>query len=193
MSAGFRLKERGHHDKLFHTKTIVRDRVCALMIDHWSSINVASIEMVDKLGLLKMPHPQTYYQVGVQMSSPSHTRPRYNLLWVNFLERFAATLFQCTWSHVICFWGNHGTMNKEQFPSSITQISTINMLDVVGWNILCCPWMCHCSQLGEMRGYKYSENFHEFLRCSAEIYFRTATSPNLTFLKLELHLGTKTK
>jgi hypothetical protein len=39
----------------------------------------------------------------------------------------------------------------------------------------------------------YSENFHEFLRCSAEICFRTATSPNLTFLKLEVLLGTKTK
>jgi hypothetical protein len=40
---------------------------------------------------------------------------------------------------------------------------------------------------------RYSENSHEFLRCSAEIYFRTATSPNLTFLKLEVLLGTKNK
>jgi hypothetical protein len=37
----------------------------------------------------------------------------------------------------------------------------------------------------------YSENFHEFLPCSIEICFRTATSPNLTFLKLEVLLGTK--
>jgi hypothetical protein len=37
----------------------------------------------------------------------------------------------------------------------------------------------------------YSENFHEFLRCSTEICFRTATSPNLIFLKLEVLLGTK--
>jgi hypothetical protein len=40
---------------------------------------------------------------------------------------------------------------------------------------------------------RYSENFHEFLRCSTEIYFRTATSPNLTSLKLEVLLGTKMK
>jgi hypothetical protein len=38
---------------------------------------------------------------------------------------------------------------------------------------------------------RYPENFHEFLRCSTEIYFRTATSPNLTSLKLEVSLGTK--
>jgi hypothetical protein len=43
------------------------------------------------------------------------------------------------------------------------------------------------------RSKKYSENFHEFLRCSKEICFRTATSPNLTFLKLEVLLGTKMK
>jgi hypothetical protein len=41
------------------------------------------------------------------------------------------------------------------------------------------------------RSKRYSENFHEFLRCSAEIYFRTTTSPNLTFLKLEILLGRK--
>jgi hypothetical protein len=61
MSASFRLEERGSHDKLFHTKAVVRDRVCALTTDHWSSINVASIEMVEKLGLPRTPHPQAYY------------------------------------------------------------------------------------------------------------------------------------
>jgi hypothetical protein len=40
------------------------------------------------------------------------------------------------------------------------------------------------------RSKRHSENFHEFLWCSAEICFRTATSPNLTFLQLEV-LGTK--
>jgi hypothetical protein len=40
------------------------------------------------------------------------------------------------------------------------------------------------------RSKRYSENFHEFLRCSTEICFRTATSPNLTSLKLEVSLGT---
>jgi hypothetical protein len=43
------------------------------------------------------------------------------------------------------------------------------------------------------RSKRYSENFHEFLWCSTEIYFRTTTSPNLTSLKLEASLGTKTK
>jgi hypothetical protein len=43
------------------------------------------------------------------------------------------------------------------------------------------------------RSKRYSENFHELIRCSAEIYFRIATSPNLTSLKLEVLLGTKTK
>jgi hypothetical protein len=43
------------------------------------------------------------------------------------------------------------------------------------------------------RSKRYSENFYEFLRCSAEICFRTATSPNLTSLKLEVLLGTTTR
>jgi hypothetical protein len=40
------------------------------------------------------------------------------------------------------------------------------------------------------RSKRYSENFHEFLWCSAKIFFRTATFPNLTSLKLEILLGT---
>jgi hypothetical protein len=48
-----------------------------------------------------------------------------------------------------------------------------------------------CSR--NFRSKRYSENFHEFLRCSAEICFRTVTSPNLTSLKLEVLLGTTTK
>jgi hypothetical protein len=43
------------------------------------------------------------------------------------------------------------------------------------------------------RSKRYSENFHEFLRCSTKIYFRTATSSNLTSLKLEASLGTTKK
>jgi hypothetical protein len=48
-------------------------------------------------------------------------------------------------------------------------------------------WGIFTRNLGSKR---YSENFHEFLRCSAEICFRTATSPNLTAFKLEVLLGT---
>jgi hypothetical protein len=51
-------------------------------------------------------------------------------------------------------------------------------------------WVMHTRNC---RSKRYSENFHEFLWCSTEIYFRTATSPNLTFLKLEVLLGRKTK
>jgi hypothetical protein len=41
------------------------------------------------------------------------------------------------------------------------------------------------------RSKRHSKNFHEFLRYSAEICFRTASSPNLTFLQLEVLLGAK--
>ena len=63
MSAGFRQEERSHHDKMVHTKVVVRARECALTINHWSSINAASLEMVEKLELLRTPHPQPYVRV----------------------------------------------------------------------------------------------------------------------------------
>jgi hypothetical protein len=44
-----------------------------------------------------------------------------------------------------------------------------------------------------IRSKRRSENFHEFLWYSTEICFRTASSPNLTFLQLEVLLGTKSE
>jgi hypothetical protein len=43
------------------------------------------------------------------------------------------------------------------------------------------------------RSKRYTENLYEFLWCSTEKSFRTATSPNLTSLKLEASLGTTIK
>jgi hypothetical protein len=77
------------------------------------------------------------------------------------------------------------TAGKDQFfrgPSvaQIEKCKTKESLEIT-WGI--------CTR--NIRSKIYSENFHEFLRCSAEICFRIATSPNLTSLKLEAFLGTK--
>jgi hypothetical protein len=79
------------------------------------------------------------------------------------------------------------TADKGQFfrgPSvaKIKKCKTNESLDIT-WGI--------CTRNG--RSKIYSENLHEFLWCSTEICFRTATSPNLTSLKLEVLLGTTTK
>jgi ribosomal protein L13E len=66
--------------------------------------------------------------------------------------------------------------------AEIKKCSTNESLDIT-WGI--------CTR--NRRSKIFTENFHEFLRCSTENCFRTATSPNLTTLKLEASLGTKTK
>jgi hypothetical protein len=79
------------------------------------------------------------------------------------------------------------TAEKGQFfrgfyGSQIKKCITNESLDIT-WDI--------CTR--NLRSNRYSENFHEFLRCSTEICFRTAISPNLTSRKLEISFGTKTK
>jgi hypothetical protein len=79
------------------------------------------------------------------------------------------------------------TADKGQFfrgPSvaEIEKCKTNESLDIT-WGI--------CTR--NHRSKRYIDNFNVFLRCSTEIWFRTATSPNLTSLKLEASLGTTTK
>jgi hypothetical protein len=66
--------------------------------------------------------------------------------------------------------------------AQIKKYSTNESLDIT-WGI--------CTR--NRRSKRYTEYFHEFLRCSTENCFRTATSPNLTSLKLEASLSTSMK
>jgi hypothetical protein len=75
-----------------------------------------------------------------------------------------------------------GWFFRGPYVAQIKKCKTNESLDIT-WGI--------CTR--NFRSKRYFENFHESLRYSAEIYFRTATSPNLTFLKLEVLIGTKTK
>ena len=60
LSARSWLEEKGQREKLFHTKLKVQDRACSLTIDHWSTANIVSLEVVEKLNLQRTPHPQPY-------------------------------------------------------------------------------------------------------------------------------------
>ena len=52
--------ELDQRDQIFHTKCQVKDKWCSLIIDGGSCANVASSEMVKKLGLVTTVHPKPY-------------------------------------------------------------------------------------------------------------------------------------
>ncbi|XP_048623767.1 uncharacterized protein LOC125592568 [Brassica napus] len=47
-------------ENIFHTRCSVEQKVCSLIIDGGSCTNMASKYLVDKLGLIKTPHPRPY-------------------------------------------------------------------------------------------------------------------------------------
>ncbi|XP_056691738.1 uncharacterized protein, partial [Spinacia oleracea] len=47
-------------DQLFHTKCLVKDKWCSVIVDGESCTNAASSEMVSKLGLITTAHPRPY-------------------------------------------------------------------------------------------------------------------------------------
>ena len=46
---------------LFQTYFVVEERRCRVMIDGETCNNLASLETVEKLGLITKPHPHSYY------------------------------------------------------------------------------------------------------------------------------------
>ena len=47
-------------ENIFHTRCLVKDKLCSLIIDSWSCTNVASTILVEKLGLPTLKHPHPY-------------------------------------------------------------------------------------------------------------------------------------
>jgi len=51
---------------LFHSRCHINDKLCLLLIDNGSCVNVASTRIVDKLGLKTIPHAKPYKLQGLR-------------------------------------------------------------------------------------------------------------------------------
>ncbi|KAG7564135.1 Reverse transcriptase domain [Arabidopsis suecica] len=60
LSIQTRTEEEEQRENLFHTRCLVHEKVCSLIIDGGSCTNVASETMVRKLGLKPQKHPKPY-------------------------------------------------------------------------------------------------------------------------------------
>ena len=53
-------QENRQRDNLFHTRGMIKDKLCRIIIDNGSCNNIVSQELVDRLGLKKRCHPNPY-------------------------------------------------------------------------------------------------------------------------------------
>lgn len=61
LSSQIEKAEQNQVNNLFRTFFVVMNRHCHIIIDGESSCNIASSELVEKLGLPTHPHPCSYY------------------------------------------------------------------------------------------------------------------------------------
>ncbi|XP_039059944.1 uncharacterized protein LOC120203854 [Hibiscus syriacus] len=54
------IRDEQQRENIFHTRCLVNDKVCVVIIDSGSCTNIASTVMVDKLGLKTTKHPNPY-------------------------------------------------------------------------------------------------------------------------------------
>jgi hypothetical protein len=53
-------EENGQRHNLFHTRGLIKDKLCRIIVDNGSCNNIASQELVDNLGLKSRQHPSPY-------------------------------------------------------------------------------------------------------------------------------------
>ena len=47
-------------ENIFHSRCLINNKICSLIIDSGSCVNVASTRVVDKLGLKTIPHAKPW-------------------------------------------------------------------------------------------------------------------------------------
>ena len=53
-------EENGQRHNLFHTRGMIKDKLCRIIVDNGSCNNIASRELVERLGLKQRRHPSPY-------------------------------------------------------------------------------------------------------------------------------------
>ncbi|XP_073353729.1 uncharacterized protein [Aegilops tauschii subsp. strangulata] len=53
-------EEKGQRHNIFHTRGTIKDKVCRIIVDNGSYNNIASSDLIEKLGLKQRRHPSPY-------------------------------------------------------------------------------------------------------------------------------------
>ena len=53
-------EKNGQRHNLFHTRGMIKDKLCRIIVDNGSCNNIASQELVERLGLKQQRHPSPY-------------------------------------------------------------------------------------------------------------------------------------
>ena len=53
-------EDNNQRHNLFHTRGMIRDKLCSIIVDNGSYNNIASQELVERIGLKQRRHPSPY-------------------------------------------------------------------------------------------------------------------------------------
>ena len=53
-------EEKGQRHNIFHTCGTIKNKVCSIIVDNGSGNNIASSDLVERLGLKQRRHPSPY-------------------------------------------------------------------------------------------------------------------------------------
>jgi hypothetical protein len=53
-------EENNQQHNLFHTRGMIKDKLCRIIVDNGSCNNIASQQLVERLGLKQRRHPSPY-------------------------------------------------------------------------------------------------------------------------------------
>jgi hypothetical protein len=102
-------------ENIFHTRCYVQSKVCGLIIDIGSYVNVCSTTLVSKLNLCTVKHVKPYTLQWLNNSGEVKVTKQVMVPFRlgNMLMKFCVTWYQC--KQVTSCWGDHCNMIGRQF------------------------------------------------------------------------------
>ena len=102
-------------ENIFHRRYYVQSKVCGLIIDSGSCVNVCSIVLVSKLNMSTVKHAKPYRLQWLNDSGEVKVTKQVVVSFRlgNMLMKFCATWYQC--KQVTTCWRDHDNMIGRQF------------------------------------------------------------------------------
>ncbi|XP_039030561.1 uncharacterized protein LOC120165033 [Hibiscus syriacus] len=115
------IHDEHQRENIFHTRCLVNDKVCVVIIDSGSFTNDASIVMVDKLGLKMTKHPNLYKLQWLNDGGELKVTKQVLVPFTIGKYKDEVLCDVCQWMPLICYWDVHG-MKISLVPLTPSQV-----------------------------------------------------------------------
>ena len=111
--------DESQRENIFHTRCLIQNNICSLIVDGGSCANVASTRVVDKLGLSTISHTKPYKLQWLSEGAKSLLTNKSSSTSLLVNTKMKSYVMLCQWKLHMFFWEGLGNLIERFFMMAL--------------------------------------------------------------------------